>query len=124
MAIDYLQVLNIVQILRGVDLTRVFKGTHKGPQVVFGSAYQSYEMTNQDLKKSINDYFQYTETELMILNSGNQTFFEVTSDKIDLEAFSRYFRLANQRNLKYIDWSWLKNPESKEYKHLENRISS
>ena len=81
-----------------------------------------YEISNQELKKSINDYFQYVEIEVMKLNSDNKTFFEVTSDKMEIEEFNRLFRLMEQRNLEYIDWSWLNDPESREYKQFETRI--
>ena len=81
-----------------------------------------YEITNQELKKSINDYFQYVEIELIKLNSDNKVFFEVTSDKMEIEEFNRLFRLIEQRNLEYIDWSWLKDPKSREYKQFETRI--
>lgn len=49
-------------------------------------------------------------------------FIEVTTDKMSIEALNRWFRLNEQRNLEYIDWSWLEDPESIEYKQLENRI--
>ena len=81
-----------------------------------------YVITNQELKKSINDYFQHAEIELMKLNSDNTMFIEVTADKMSIEALNRWFRLNEQRNLEYIDWSWLEDPESIEYKQLENRI--
>jgi len=81
-----------------------------------------YKISNQELKNSIEDYFQFAEIELMKLNSDNKTFFEVISYRQDIEEVNRFFRLFEQRNLEYLDWSWLNDPESREYKQLENRI--
>tara|TARA_B100000497_G_C7629828_1_gene378535 strand:- start:447 stop:638 length:192 start_codon:yes stop_codon:yes gene_type:complete len=32
-------------------------------------------------------------------------------------------RLVEQRNLEYIDWAWLQNPNSELYKHLEVSVT-
>ena len=80
-------------------------------------------LLNSEIGSKIYEYFEYAETELTKVNLDNNNMVDYFEKEMDLAENSRYFRLLNQRNLEYIDWTWLKNPKSDEYKILENRIS-
>ena len=80
-------------------------------------------LLNSEIGNKIYEYFEYAEIELFKVNTDNNNMVAYIVKEGDLSENSRYFRLLNQRNLQYIDWSWLKNPKSNEYKMLENRIS-
>ena len=55
------------------------------------------------------------------VNQDNQGFYSYFLGE-GIEVWSVLSRLYSQRNLEHIDWSWLSNPDSKEYKVFEARV--
>jgi hypothetical protein len=80
---------------------------------------KTLEFDNVEIVRDIKDYYQYTDIELIKLNSDNEIFFLQAQNLYGVKGFSTWFRLYYQRNLEYIDWSWLSDPRSNEYKSLE-----
>ena len=77
------------------------------------------EFDNQEIVRGIKDYFQYADVELKKLNSDNEYFFQSLLKYYGEKGINTWQRLNSERNLEYIDWSWLKNPRSTEYMNLE-----
>ena len=80
---------------------------------------KNIEFNNQEIIRNIKDHFQYTDIVLRKLNSDNDVFFQQSMKFYGVQGVNTYQRLKNNRNLEYIDWSWLKNPRSSEYINLE-----
>ena len=92
-------------------------------QITFIEMFNSgknLKFDNQELVRSVKDYFQYAEIELMKLNSDNEYFFETLLTYYGEKGLNTWHRLNTQRNLEFIDWSWLNNPSSNEYMNLES----
>ncbi len=85
---------------------------------MFGSG-KNLEFDNPEIVRDIKNYFEYADTELVKLNSDNVIFFETLLDYYELSGINTWHRLNKQRNLEYVDWSWLSDPRSKEYMSLE-----
>ena len=80
-----------------------------------------YQIENENLGQSISSYYEYANFEILKLNRDNQNFADYVLSPDMKEQKNINFRLVQQRNLEYIDWSWLKDPNSELYKELENR---
>jgi len=80
---------------------------------------KTLEFDNVEIVRDIKDYYQYTDIELFKLNSDNEIYFLQAQNLYGAKGFSTWFRLYYQRNLEYIDWSWLTDPRSNEYENLE-----
>ena len=80
---------------------------------------KTLEFDNIEIVRDIKDYYQYTDIELFKLNSDNEIYFQQAQNLYGVKGFSNWFRLYYQRNLEYIDWSWLSDPRSNEYERLE-----
>ena len=81
-----------------------------------------YQLENQGLENSIAEYYEIAEFELTKLNKDNQNMNDYFLDRSSWEQKNLIFRLIRGRYLDYIDWSWLQDPNSKEFKELENRV--
>ncbi len=77
---------------------------------------------NHKLENSITEYYEFAEFELTKLNRDNQNLADYFLNPAMEDQKNRTFRLLRGRNLEYLDWSWLKDPNSKEYKELETRV--
>ena len=82
-----------------------------------------YRIENEALGQSISGYYEYANFEKTKLNRDNQNFADYVLSPAMKEQKNLTFRLAQQRNLEYIDWSWLKDPNSEMYQELENRAT-
>jgi hypothetical protein len=80
---------------------------------------KTLEFDNLEIVREIKDYYQYTDIELIKLNSDNEIYFLQAQNLYGVKGFSTWFRLYYQRNMEYIDWSWLTDPRSNEYESLE-----
>jgi len=80
---------------------------------------KTLEFDSVEIVRDIKDYYQYTDIELIKLNSDNEIYFQQAQNLYGVKGFSTWFRLYYQRNLEYIDWSWLSDPRSNEYESLE-----
>ena len=81
-----------------------------------------YQLDNQELENSIAEYYEFAEFELTKLNRDNQNMNDYFLDRSSWEQKNRNFRLIRGRYLDDMDWSWLQDPNSKEFKELENKV--
>lgn len=77
------------------------------------------EIRNKSLKNKIEEYFQFADIELKKINSDNEMFYKWVLDNIDLVL---WHKLWANRNLKYENWSWLKNPSSEKFRKSEGYV--
>ncbi len=82
-----------------------------------------YKLQNDSLSNMISEFYEISSFELTKLNLDNQALAEYAANPIHDERQSITNRLAFQKNLEHIDWSWLNNPDSKLYKELEVRVT-
>ena len=82
-----------------------------------------YKLDNDTLRNEISEFYEFANFELTKLNRDNQNFADYTLNPLQKEQKSIAMRLLSQKNLQYVDWSWLQNPESELYKELEVRAN-
>ena len=82
-----------------------------------------YRIKNESIGQNISGYYEYANFEKTKLNRDNQNLADYVLSPAMKEQKNITFRLAQQRNLEYIDWTWLKDPNSELYKELENRAT-
>ena len=80
------------------------------------------EFDNLEIVRDIKDYYQYADNQLIKLNSDNEYFYQFLMSYYGVRGINTLNRVWRQRNLEYIDWSWLTNPRSKEYINLETAM--
>lgn len=117
--LDKLSRVNQYSIGRGSLFYLTIKRTTYDEMINTGSFYQ---IENEELGQSISAYYEYAKFELEKLNRDNQNFADYVLNPMMKEQKNLTFRLLQQRNLEYVDWSWLKDPKSERYKELENRV--
>lgn len=83
---------------------------------------KNLEFDNLEIVRDIKDYYQYADIELIKLNSDNEHFYHLLMTYYGVRGINTLNRIIRQRNLEYIDWSWLTNPSSKEYINLETAM--
>ncbi len=83
---------------------------------------KNLEFDNLEIVRDIKDYYQYADIELIKLNSDNEHFYHLLMTYYGVRGVNTLNRLYRQRNLEYIDWSWLTNPRSIEYINLETAM--
>ena len=83
---------------------------------------KNLEFDNLEIVRDIKDYYQYADIELIKLNSDNEYFYHLLMTYYGVQGINTLNRVWRQRNLEYIDWSWLTNPRSKEYINLETAM--
>jgi hypothetical protein len=83
---------------------------------------KNLEFDNLEIVRDIKDYYQYADIELIKLNSDNEHFYHLLMTYYGVQGINTLNRVWRQRNLEYIDWSWLTNPSSKEYINLETAM--
>jgi hypothetical protein len=81
-----------------------------------------YQFNNQELENSIAEYYEIAEFELTKLNRDNQNLNDYLLDRSSWEQKNRSFRLLRGRYLDDMDWSWLQDTNSKEFRELENSV--
>lgn len=80
------------------------------------------QIANKELANKISDYYQYADVELKKVNFDNESFVHFSMDLLGNDGVNRWQRLNKNHNVDLIDWSWLKKPNSTEFKELESRI--
>ena len=80
------------------------------------------EFDNIEIGRDIKDYYQYADNQLIKLNSDNEEFYQLLMTYYGVRGINTLNRVIKQRNLEYIDWSWLTNPRSTEYINLETAM--
>ncbi len=80
------------------------------------------EFDNLEIVRDIKDYYQYADNQLIKLNSDNEHFYQLLMSYYGVRGINTLNRIIKQRNLEYIDWSWLNNPRSIEYISLETAM--
>ena len=91
-------------------------------KITFSEMFNSgkaLEFDNVEIVRDIKDYYEYADIELFKVNSDSEIYFLQAQNLYGVKGFSTWFRLYYQRNLEYIDWSWLSDPRSDEYERLE-----
>ncbi len=83
---------------------------------------KNLEFDNLEIVRDIKDYYQYADIELIKLNTDNEVFYQLLMTYYGVQGINTLNRIIKQRNLEYIDWSWLTNPRSKEYINLETAM--
>jgi hypothetical protein len=83
---------------------------------------KNLEFDNLEIVRDIKDYYQYADNDLIKLNSDNKVFYELLMTYYGVRGINTLNRIIRQRNLEYIDWSWLTNPRSIEYINLETAM--
>ena len=83
---------------------------------------KNLEFDNPEIVRDIKDYYQYADNQLIKLNSDNENFYQFLMKYYGVRGINTLNRIINQRNLEYIDWSWLTNPSSIEYINLETAM--
>jgi len=83
---------------------------------------KNLEFDNLEIVRDIKDYYQYTDNQLIKLNSDNEYFYQFLMTYYGVRGINTLNRVIKQRNLEYIDWSWLTNPRSIEYINLETAM--
>jgi len=81
-----------------------------------------YQFNNRELESSIGEYYEIAEFELTKLNRDNQNLNDYLLDRSSWEQKNISFRLLRGRFIDDMDWSWLQDPNSKEFKEFENRV--
>jgi len=80
-----------------------------------------YQVTNKDLKNEIIAYYDLAAFLLEKENRDNQNHNNWVLGIKNDDPKRIIMRLREQRNLNYIDWSWLQNPNSAMYKEVETQ---
>jgi len=81
-----------------------------------------YQLSNNEIKTKINAYYELADFMLEKENKDNQNLNNwLLGIKID-DPKKIVMRLREQKNLDYIDWSWLQNPNSGIYREIETQI--
>ena len=81
-----------------------------------------YQLSNNEIKTKINAYYELADFMLEKENKDNQNLNNwLLGIKID-DPKKIVMRLREQKNLEYIDWSWLQNPNSGLYREIETQI--
>jgi len=80
------------------------------------------QFDNLEIVRDIKDYYQYADIELIKLNSDNEEFYRLLMSYYGVRGINTLNRVIRQRNLEYIDWTWLTNPRSQEYINLETAM--
>ena len=80
------------------------------------------EFDNLEIVRDIKDYYQYADNQLIKLNSDNEEFYRLLMSYYGVRGINTLNRVIRQRNLEYIDWTWLTNPRSQEYINLETAM--
>ncbi len=83
---------------------------------------KNLEFDNLEIVRDIKDYYQYADNQLIKLNSDNEYFYQFLMTYYGVRGINTLNRVIKQRNLEYIDWSWLTNPRSIEYINLETAM--
>jgi len=86
------------------------------------SSGKNLEFDNLEIVRDIKDYYQYADNQLIKLNSDNEYFYQFLMSYYGVRGINTLNRIWRQRNLEYIDWSWLTNPRSKEYINLQTAM--
>ena len=81
-----------------------------------------YQIANEDLKNDIMAYHELADFLLEKENRDNQNYNNWVLGIKNDDPKQVIMRLLEQRNLDYIDWSWLQNPHSEMYKNVETVI--
>lgn len=80
------------------------------------------EFDDLEIVRDIKDYFQYADNQLIKLNSDNEEFYRLLMSYYGVQGINTLNRVIENRNLEYIDWSWLTNPRSMEYINIETSM--
>ena len=80
-----------------------------------------YQIKNEALRKNISEYYEVANFETTKVNADNKNLNDYFLSPAMKGQKNIVFRLLEKRNLDHIDWSWLSQPNSEEYKELENR---
>ena len=81
-----------------------------------------YKISNINLTQQISDYYETAKFEINKLDRDNQNFADFALSPIKKDQFTMVMRLIEQRNLDYLDWDWLRNPDSEMYQNMESTI--
>lgn len=79
-----------------------------------------FKISNKDLTQQISDYYETGNFEINKLDRDNQNLADYVMSPINKDQFTMVMRLIEQRNLDYLNWDWLKNPDSEKYQKLES----
>jgi hypothetical protein len=79
-----------------------------------------FKISNKDLTQQISDYYETGNFEINKLDRDNQNLADYIMSPINKDQFTMVMRLIEQRNLDYLNWDWLKNPDSEKYQKLES----
>lgn len=79
-----------------------------------------YKISNINLTQQISDYYETAKFEINKLDRDNQNFADFVMSPIKKDQFTMVMRLMEQRNLDYLDWNWLNNPDSEMYQIMES----
>lgn len=82
-----------------------------------------YKLKDPVLSQAIIDYYEFAKFEVEKLNMDNHDLYSFYLNAMNLETASSLRRLSDKRNMEYIDWDWLKDPDSNQYKEFEYHIS-
>jgi hypothetical protein len=77
---------------------------------------------NLDVAQEIKNHYQYAENELIKLNADNEEFYRLLMSYYGVNGINSLNRIINNRNLEYLDWSWLSDPNSQEFINLETAM--
>ena len=78
-----------------------------------------YQLPNKELKAKINAYYELAEFLLEKENRDNQNLNNYILGIKNEDPKKIVMRFYEKKNLDYIDWSWLQNPNSGMYKEIE-----
>ena len=78
-----------------------------------------YQLSNSELKSKLNAYYELADFVLEKENRDNQNLNNWILGIKNDDSKKIVMRLREHRNLDYIDWSWLQNPNSAMYKEIE-----
>jgi len=82
-----------------------------------------YNIKAHAITEEINHYYEFAKIEIEKINSDNQEFYRYVLNKSGYDYVNTLARLINKVNLEYMDWSWLEDPKSSQYRIFEARIS-
>lgn len=82
-----------------------------------------YEIKEPNLLETINEYYDFAKVEIEKLNTDNQEFYKYVLNTSSYEYINVLTRVQYQKNIEYVDWSWLKDTRTEKYQKFESRIS-
>jgi len=82
-----------------------------------------YNIKAKTITQEINQYYEFAKIEIEKVNSDNQELYRYVLNTSGYDYINTIARLEDKVNLEYMDWLWLEDPKSTQYRIFEARVS-